>query len=282
MAILLEYSLRILFSFFAIYSFLNPQIFSFPSIIAQPKNQELTINSDFQISSSIFVHIETKNFPFDSKHNYNFISKFNILNFESNSLENVSNLQDSNKLEFDEEEFRIQLLPERLSIGEKFLWGSSGLFRKIGITSELSIEQREKEIRWRRRMLNLHQIGGLLSWSLMLGTVVTGQLWLDGKLESPIWHKRFLYSTIPVYFFTGLLAILCPPPLERRNELSSTTLHKYFAWIHFLGMVATPIIGKMINSSSDYYKTTRIHQKIGYITFSTYSLAMLGIILLNK
>jgi len=200
----------------------------------------------------------------------------------TSSLDNsglFASKQDTNLLEFNEEESQVPLLPERISFMENFLWGQKGIFRKIGITSELTPEQREKELKWRRTFLTLHQIGGMLSWGLMAGTVISGQLWLDGTSETPDWHKRFLYSTIPIYILTGLLAVTTPPPYQRRDEFSTTSVHKYLAWLHFIGMVATPIVGKLINSSNDYYKTARIHQKIGYVTFSTYTIAMLTILL---
>ncbi|MGB9852704.1 MAG: hypothetical protein ACPLPX_07570 [Candidatus Kapaibacteriota bacterium] len=193
--------------------------------------------------------------------------------------EKLSESADTNKLEFEETDNQTNLLPERKSFMENFLWGENGFFRKIGITGELNIEQREKELQWRRTLLTIHQTTGLITWGLMLGTVITGQMWLDGKLDSPVYHKRFLYTTIGFYGITGLLSVVIPPPLQRTKEFSSLTIHKTIAWIHFFGMLATPILGKTINSSSDYYKTARIHQTVGYITFSAYTIAMLSILL---
>ncbi len=189
-------------------------------------------------------------------------------------------VQQENKLEFDDDSNEeIPLLPQNISFTENLLWGEKGLFRRIGITSDLSPDQRQKELGWRRTFLTIHQTTGLVSWGLMASTVITGQMWLDGKMDSPIWHKRLLYSTIATYSLTGLLAIITPPPFERRNEFSSISFHKLAAWIHFAGMIATPILGKMINTSNDYYQSARLHQTMGYITFSVYSAAMLGIIL---
>ncbi len=188
-----------------------------------------------------------------------------------------------NMLTFDDfkaEDTTLTLLPMNISYFEKFLWGKNGLFRKVGLTADLSLEQREKELLWRRNFLNLHQTLGLITWGLMAGTITTGQLWLDGKIDSPLWHKRFLYATIVGYGFTGIMAVITPPPILRRNEFSTVTFHKLAAWLHFAGMLATPIVGKLILSSGDnYYKVAKIHQKLGYFTFSVYTVSMLTIML---
>lgn len=189
----------------------------------------------------------------------------------------------TNTLEFDstESESQVLLLPQNISFIENVLWGKSGLFRSIGITSTLTPEQRQKELGWRRTFLTLHQTSGLITWGLMAGSVALGQLWLDGKLDSPVWHRRLVYSTISTYSITALLAIITPPPFERRDEFSSISFHKLAGWIHFAGMIATPILGRITRSSNDYYKSARLHQKVAYITFSVYSIAMLSIILFN-
>ncbi|MCX7909102.1 MAG: hypothetical protein N2560_06260 [Ignavibacteria bacterium] len=186
---------------------------------------------------------------------------------------------DTNTLQFDDIDTEIELLPSRMSFVEQFLWSKNGFLRKIGITSNLTPIQREKELGWRRNMLTVHQTLGLVSWSLMAGTVITGQLWLDGSMDSPDWHRRFLYSTIATYSLAAIISVFTPPPLKREKEFSSITAHKLLAWVHFIGMIATPILGKAISSSSDYYKAARIHQKIGYVTFSTYTISMLTILL---
>lgn len=244
----------------------------------------LTVNFNPIMKAQIFVDSSNKfngflclnnaktSFSFDKK---DIVGESTFLS----SNQNNQTVGDTNLLEFEETVGEIPLLPSNISFMEKFLWGEKGLFRKIGITSELTPNQREKELTWRRTMLTIHQTSGLISWGLMLGTVLAGQFWLDGKLDSPDLHKKFLYSTIGLYGLTGLISVITPPPLQRNKEFSTITFHKTVAWLHFLGMVATPIIGKMINSSSDYYKTARIHQTFGYVTFSAYTIAMLSILL---
>lgn len=226
-----------------------------------------------------FNGFTTRNSSFQPIHSSNFQDFNEIEQKTLFSTEEFFQTNDTNKLEFEETPIEPILLPERISFMENFLWGKNGLFRKVGLASELTVEQREKEMRWRRTFLTIHQTSGLVSWGLMLGTIIAGQLWLDRKLETPDWHKRFLYSTIATYSLTGLIAVITPPPLQRSKEFSTITVHKTLAWLHFLGMVATPLLGKAINSSNDYYKAARIHQTVGYITFSAYTIAMLSILL---
>ncbi|MFN3307204.1 MAG: hypothetical protein ACK42Z_08485 [Candidatus Kapaibacteriota bacterium] len=240
-------------------------------------HQQLFCSSEFHLEtrcSSYVNSLYTKIFLNGSVN----LSKDQLLTTRDTSVDEPKNALSFE--DFESEETNSSLLPENISFFESFLWGQNGLLRKLGLTSDLNPEQRQKEILWRRNFLDIHQTLGLFTWGLMAGTIVTGQLWLDGKLDSPIWHKRFLYSTIAGYCLTGIMAVVTPPPIIRRNEFSTVTFHKLAAWLHFVGMLATPIIGKQILSSgSDYYKLAKLHQKIGYITFSIYTLSMLTILL---
>ena len=49
------------------------------------------------------------------------------------------------------------LLPEKMLITQRILWGEKGLFRKTGI-AKLNVENREKELIVREKMLKAHQI----------------------------------------------------------------------------------------------------------------------------
>lgn len=186
----------------------------------------------------------------------------------------------NNTLSFEEDDIsNTQILPEKISFMEKFLWGKNGAFRKIGLAGNLNIENREKEIKLRRTLLTIHQTFGILTWFSMAATVAAGQLWLDGKLHSPSLHRTLKYPTIIGYSLTGLLSVITPPPIERRIEFSTISFHKTLAWLHFAGMVATPILGRLILSSSDYYKSARFHQIVAYSTFTVFSISLLSILL---
>lgn len=162
---------------------------------------------------------------------------------------------------------------------EKFLWSENGFFRKIGIAGPLTPQSRSYELSVRRTMLTIHQTSGIITWGLMTASAITGQLWLDGKISSSDLHRTLAYTSIGGYLLTGLISVVTPPPIIRRDEVSTITVHKTLAWVHFLGMVATPLLGRYINQSSDYYKTARVHQVSAYITTAIYTSAMLVILL---
>lgn len=161
-----------------------------------------------------------------------------------------------------------RLLPGNMSWMERGLWGENGLVRKVGIASPLSPETRKGELAVRRTMLTTHQIGGFVTLALLGTTVYYGQQALNNPTNRGYrsTHTNLVTASIISYSATGLLAVLSPPPLIRRDEVSTTTIHKMLAWVHFAGMVITPIIGSTLRHSMNYDQQARFHQVSGYIT----------------
>ena len=169
-----------------------------------------------------------------------------------------------------------RLLPANLSIMERWLWGEDGVVRGIGLEPPLTPDERRSELTLRRTMLTTHQIGGFVTLGLMIGAVYFGQQIIDGHPEYRRNHQYFVTATIISYSATGLLAILSPPPMIRRNEVSTTTIHKTLAWIHVAGMIITPILGGMIRRrSKNAMESERIHQISGYLTTATFAASMI-------
>ena len=165
-----------------------------------------------------------------------------------------------------------KLLPDNMSWLERDLWGENGLVRSIAIASPLTPEVRKGELQVRRTMLTMHQIGGFLTVGLIGTTLYYGQMSLSNpQIRSyRSSHQTFVTLSIFSYGATGALAILSPPPLIRRDdETSTTTIHKMLAWVHFAGMVVTPILGASLKRSFQYDKLARYHQISGYITGGT-------------
>jgi hypothetical protein len=175
------------------------------------------------------------------------------------------------------------LLPENMSWMERSLWGEKGILRGIGLASPLTPEVRKSELSLRRTMLVMHQIGGFVTLGLMGATVYYGQRTLDnyynyGQFRSlRRTHQTFVTWTIVSYSATALLAVLSPPPLIRRDEVSTTTIHKLLAWVHFAGMIATPIIGASLRHSSNELQLARYHQIAGYVTLGTLAASLIVI-----
>jgi hypothetical protein len=172
-----------------------------------------------------------------------------------------------------------RLLPEHLSLMERSLWGESGVLRTTGIAGPLTPESRKNELAVRRGMLTVHQIGGLVTLGLMGTTVYFGQMALDHPQTRSYrnTHGNFVSATIISYSLTGALAILSPPPLIRRDEVSTTSIHKTLAWVHVAGMILTPILGASLRHSMNDDQLARFHQISGYVTTATFAAAMVVI-----
>lgn len=176
------------------------------------------------------------------------------------------------------------LLPEVMSPGERIMWGEKGLMRRIG-AFPLTEESREKEMGLRRTMLTIHEIGGFATLAAMLTTVVYGQLTLNGNLSLGETHQAWATATIISYFTTASLSLLSPPPMVRRKEWNTVSIHKGLAIVHFTGMILTPLLADGIareeRGSSSPAKINRdkahIHQVSGYITTATFAAAMMVI-----
>jgi hypothetical protein len=141
------------------------------------------------------------------------------------------------------------------------------------------LPERKYEIELRRTMLTTHQIAGFTTLALMWTSAYFGQRVIDGNRRLGGTHQAFVTATILSYSITGLLAVLSPPPLIRRDEVGTVTIHKTLAWIHLAGMILTPIIGSMIRHRHSFsMKEAHFHQVAGYITTATFTAAVLVIV----
>jgi len=173
-------------------------------------------------------------------------------------------------------EIQPKLFPENMSFMEKLLWGENGLTRKVGLVDPLSPEEREYELSIRRTMLTAHQIGGFTTLALMLTADYFGQRVIDGHRQAGDSHQSFVAATIISYSLTAVLAVLSPPPLIRRDEESTTSIHKTLAWIHAAGMIVTPILGGMIGGRRHFnISKAHFHQIAAYITTAVFASAMI-------
>jgi hypothetical protein len=169
------------------------------------------------------------------------------------------------------------LLPSNISFMERTLWGETGVLRTTGIFPSLTPDERKSELRLRRTMLSIHQIGGFVTLGLMASAAYCGQQVLNGNRQYYPAHKFFVGSTILSYTATGMLSVLSPPPLIRRDEFSTITVHKTLAWVHFIGMVVTPIIGASLKHSMNYDQLARYHQISAYVTTAALAAAMISV-----
>lgn len=202
----------------------------------------------------------------------------------SNSISRGESLAFANTILSDTtiQTFKPKLLPDKMSFLERGLWGENGLMRGIGIASPLTPEVRKHELGVRRTMLTAHQIGGFTTLGLMLATCYYGQRIIDGgadargKFQST--KNTLVGLTITSYSITALLSILSPPPLIRRDETSTTTIHKFLAWFHVAGMIITPILASLMDEHKPLnLDKAHVHQIAGYITTAIFATAMIVI-----
>lgn len=160
-----------------------------------------------------------------------------------------------------------QLLPQKMIFTQSLLWGKKGLFRKTGI-SKLSLEQREKELKVRNVMLKSHQIIGYLTLAGMVAQGIMGGKLYNGDYKLYDAHKT-LGEWVTVSYFTGAgLSLFAPPPLVRKKVkgFNSIKAHKWLAYVHFSGMIATNVWSK---EDRDW------HKYAAYTTFASYATAVL-------
>ena len=201
-------------------------------------------------------------------------------NFNSLSLDEGNILIPSASVQSDSvfQTHKLKLMPDNMSFAERGLWGEEGLFRKISLVAPLSREERKYELDIRRTMLTAHQIGGFATLGLMLTTAYFGQRVIDGRRDLGDVHQGFVAATIASYSLTGLLAVLSPPPLIRRDESSTTSLHKTLAWVHLAGMIITPILGSMIGEHRQFHMDkAHYHQIAGYLTTAAFAASLIVI-----
>ena len=169
------------------------------------------------------------------------------------------------------------LLPEKMLITQRILWGEKGLFRETGI-AKLSIENRQKELIVREKMLKAHQIIGYITFAGMIYQGILGGKMYNGDYSVYNTHKT-LGKVVSASYFTGAgLSLFTPPPLvsREREGLNNIKLHKIFANIHVPAMIITNVYA---DKQHDADKYREIHKVSAYTAFASYSFAMISIIL---
>ena len=168
------------------------------------------------------------------------------------------------------------LLPEKMIFTQKILWGEKGLLRKTGIM-KLSLENREKELVLRERMLRAHQIIGYITFAGMIYQGILGGKLYNGDYSVYDTHKK-LGNIVTASYFTGAaLSLFSPPPLVNRKKegLNNIRLHKILANVHVPAMVITNIYADKQYEKKSYKE---IHKVSAYTAVASYTLAMVTII----
>ena len=168
------------------------------------------------------------------------------------------------------------LLPEKMIFSQRILWGEKGLLRKTGIV-KLNLENREKELVVRERMLKAHQIIGYITFAGMIYQGILGGKLYNGDYSVYDTHKK-LGNIVTASYFTGAaLSLFSPPPLvnRKREGLNNIRLHKILANVHVPAMVITNIYADKQYEKKSYKE---IHKVSAYTAVASYTLAMVTII----
>ena len=168
------------------------------------------------------------------------------------------------------------LLPEKMLITQRILWGEGGLFRKTGV-AKLSIENREKELIVREKMLKAHQIIGYITFAGMIYQGILGGKLYNGDYSVYNTHKT-LGKIVSASYFTGAgLSLFTPPPLvsREREGLNNIKLHKILANVHVPAMIVTNIYADKQHGNRSHKE---IHKASAYTAVASYTLAMFTII----
>ena len=168
------------------------------------------------------------------------------------------------------------LLPEKMIFSQRILWGEKGLLRKTGIV-KLSLENREKELVLREKMLRAHQIIGYITFAGMIYQGILGGKLYNGDYSVYDTHKK-LGNIVTASYFTGAaLSLFSPPPLvnRKREGLNNIRLHKILANVHVPAMVITNIYADKQYEKKSYKE---IHKVSAYTAVASYTLAMVTII----
>lgn len=168
------------------------------------------------------------------------------------------------------------LLPEKMIISQRVLWGEKGLLRKTGIV-KLSLENREKELVVRERMLKAHQIIGYITFAGMIYQGILGGKLYNGDYSVYDTHKKLGKIVTASYFTGAALSLFTPPPLVSRKKegLNNIRLHKILANVHVPAMIVTNIYADKQNEKRAYKE---IHKVSAYTAVASYTLAMVTII----
>ena len=160
-----------------------------------------------------------------------------------------------------------ELLPEKMIFTQRIFWGEKGILRRTGI-APLNLENREKELVIRRKMLKAHQIIGYTTLAAMVAQGIIGGQLYNGDYSLYKTHKNMAKVVNAGYFTGAALSLFSPPPLlnKKTKGFSSIKAHRFLSNIHFSAMVVT-------NMVADSNK--KAHKAAAYTAFASYATAVI-------
>jgi hypothetical protein len=175
-----------------------------------------------------------------------------------------------------DEKIDSQLIaPSKMLFTQKLVWGNHGLLKnRYGSTQDL-VERRKIDLRIRRKMLQLHQIGGFVTLGGMVAQGIIGSQLYNGSYKLRETHEKLGAAVNLSYGFTAINGLFTPPSTFKRDKkVTSIRLHKWLAVAHMSGMLATNILASQIENNPSLKP---YHRAAAYTSFFSLAAAMVVI-----
>lgn len=175
-----------------------------------------------------------------------------------------------------DEKIDSQLIaPKKMLFTQQLIWGNYGILKNRYGSVEDPIERRKIDLRIRRKMLQLHQIGGFVTLGGMVAQGIIGSQLYKGSYQLKETHEKLGTAINLSYGFTAVNGLFTPPSTFKRDKkLTSIRLHKWLAIAHMSGMIATNILGTQIENN---YALKPYHRAAAYTSFISLAAAMVVI-----
>ncbi|MEY4053166.1 MAG: hypothetical protein RL034_84 [Bacteroidota bacterium] len=164
--------------------------------------------------------------------------------------------------------------PAKMLFTQRILWGTNGLLKNRYSSNDL-VANRQKDLKIRRTMLKLHQIGGFVTLGGMVAQGIVGSQLYKGDYKVKDIHENLGMAVNLTYGFTAINALFSPPSaFQRDKKITSIRLHKWLAVLHLSGMIATNILASQVehNASLKPY-----HRAAAYVSFASLATALIVI-----
>ena len=164
--------------------------------------------------------------------------------------------------------------PAKMLFTQRVLWGTNGLLKSRYSGNDL-VANKQKDLKIRRTMLQLHQIGGFVTLGGMLAQGVIGSQLYKGNYKVRELHENMGMAVNLSYGFTALNGLFAPPSaFSRDKKITSIRLHKWLAVLHLSGMIATNILATQIENN---VSLKPYHRAAAYVSFASLATALIVI-----
>jgi len=175
-----------------------------------------------------------------------------------------------------DEKIDSQLIaPSKMLFTQQLVWGNHGLLKNRYGSTKDPVERRKIDLRIRRKMLQIHQIGGFVTLGGMLAQGIVGSQLYNGSYKLKQTHEALGAAVNLSYGLTAINALFTPPSTFKRDKkLTSIRVHKWLAIAHMSGMLATNILASQIQNNPSLKP---YHRAAAYTSFVSLAAAMVVI-----